>query len=253
MPPDASGLRKSEHRSGHSWGSHGNRPPSTGSEEHEAVGAAHDQRDRPSHLAPRPFTDGISRTLTPRVSRTGAEDDSGGRAAPRLPRPPRLPRRDRASRRDPGHHGGGAHRGHEVSDGSSDEKDGRSQRALQLLLLGPRRHGRQPLVQGEQRVLTVRPRLGIGPGHLQPQCGSLGGRAGDPTAPAGEVSNARASPGCVRVCARRSPFSNPETPDYVRHAQGNSSGESYCQAGGRDSRPVPSPQHRPGTGWRSRG
>ena len=72
----------------------------------------------------------------------------------------------------------GTHWGHDVSDGSPDEEYGRPQRALQVFLWGCRRCIHQLFIQGEQRVLPVRPCLGIGPGHLggrepAPQSGHL--------------------------------------------------------------------------------
>lgn len=71
----------------------------------------------------------------------------------------------------------GAHRGHDVSDGASDEEDGRPQQAPQVFLRGPHRRLHQPLVQGEQGGLPVRPRPGVGPCDL-PQPAPCSARAG---------------------------------------------------------------------------
>ena len=62
--------------------------------------------------------------------------------------------------------GGRTHWGHNVADGSPDEEDGGPQRALQVLFWGAHGRVRQLLMQGEERVLPVRPRLGVGSGHL---------------------------------------------------------------------------------------
>lgn len=86
-----------------------------------------------------------------------------------------MPRYPQATRPPGAPHPGppgveGTHRGHYVSDGSSHEEDGRTQRALQLFLRAPSRRLHQLLMQGEQCVFPVRPRPGIGPCDL-PQIG----------------------------------------------------------------------------------
>lgn len=113
----------------------------------------------------------------------------------------RLPGRDRASTGTPRPAGEGAHRGHHVLDSSSNEKDGRSQCAPQLLLRGSQRHARQLLVQGEQCVFSVRPRFGIGPGHLQTAVRLTWWVGRDTTATVKKSPiPGRASPEYVRVC-----------------------------------------------------
>lgn len=62
--------------------------------------------------------------------------------------------------------GGGTHWGHDVADGSPDEEDGSPQHALQVLFRGSHGRVRQLLMQGEERILPVRPCLGVGSGHL---------------------------------------------------------------------------------------